>query len=493
MTTARSKAPQRPPKQPGVTSIVEALDDPRILGAALKDPETFFAWRTAMKALFGLPMNEEEYALYRACTGRSDLPTKAFAVLWLIVGRRAGKSFFMALTAVYLAIFRDWRRFLSPGERAVILVVAADREQAKVIRRYVSGILANPIFSKKFVGETAKSIDLTGNVVIEVATCSYRTVRGRSICVALLDEVAFWRSESTANPDKEVWRAIRAGMASFGSEGVAIIASSPYARKGLLYEGYKKYFAKADPHNLVWQAATRVMNPTIPEEFIREEFEADPTSAEAEYNANFRTDVESFISLETLMACVDHGLQERLPTFGVDHVGFVDAAGGSGSDSMTMSIAHAEGDLVILDVVREVKPPFSPELTAQEFAALFKTYGITNIEADRWGSEFVVEAFARYGVYCEQSAKPKSEIYRESLPIITSGRARLLDHQKLINQISGLERRTARGGRDSIDHAPAGHDDVANAACGAFVKATRSNQKGPELLFDSVGTNRSRF
>ena len=42
----------------------------------------------------------------------------------------------------------------------------------------------------------------------------------------------------------------------------------------------------------------------------------------------------------------------------------------------------------------------------------------------------------------------------------------LLDSDRLLNQLVGLERRTARGGRDSIDHAPGGHDDLANAVAG---------------------------
>jgi hypothetical protein len=47
----------------------------------------------------------------------------------------------------------------------------------------------------------------------------------------------------------------------------------------------------------------------------------------------------------------------------------------------------------------------------------------------------------------------------------------LLDSPKLLAQLVGLERRVGRGGRDSIDHAPGGHDDVANAVAGALVMA----------------------
>ena len=46
------------------------------------------------------------------------------------------------------------------------------------------------------------------------------------------------------------------------------------------------------------------------------------------------------------------------------------------------------------------------------------------------------------------------------MPALNSGRVALLDVPRLVSQIVGLERRTSRGGRDSIDHAQGGHDDL---------------------------------
>jgi hypothetical protein len=63
-------------------------------------------------------------------------------------------------------------------------------------------------------------------------------------------------------------------------------------------------------------------------------------------------------------------------------------------------------------------------------------------------------------------AKPKSDLYVDLVPLINSRRIDLLDNTKLINQLCALERRTARSGRDSIDHPLGAHDDVANAVAG---------------------------
>ena len=107
-------------------------------------------------------------------------------------------------------------------------MVAADREQSKILIRYIGGILSTPVLQTLIVGQTADTIELKGNVVIEVAARSYRNVRSRSVACAILDELAFWYSDDTStNPDSAVLEAVRPSMATFGKEAMVIGASSP--------------------------------------------------------------------------------------------------------------------------------------------------------------------------------------------------------------------------------------------------------------------------
>ena len=174
-------------------------------------------------------------------------------------------------------------------------LVAADREQAKILHRYCQGILSPPILQSLVLNVTASEIELKGGVTIEVVTRSYRTVRGRSVCVAVLDELAFWRDDDFGKPGREVLNAIRASMATFGSDAMVIAGSSPYARRGVLWDAFSRWHGKDDARNLVWRAATRTMNPTVPQDFIDAEFERDPASAAAEYGAEFRSDIAEFV------------------------------------------------------------------------------------------------------------------------------------------------------------------------------------------------------
>jgi hypothetical protein len=408
-------------------------------------------------------MSEEQAEVWRACTGRSVAPLQPFGEAWIVAGRRSGKSFVMALIAVYLGCFRDYRPFLAVGEKATLMVVAADRRQARQVMRFVRGLLSAPVLAKRVVNDTADSIELAGDAVIEVITAS-NAVRGYTVAGCCCDELAFWPTEDSATPDQAIIEAIRPAMLTI-PDSLLICASSPYARRGALWDSYRKYFGKDDAPVLVWRAPTLVMNPSVPSRVIEEAFEADPASAAAEYGAEFRTDVETFVSREAVEACVSTGCFERPPVVDEYYSGFVDPSGGS-ADAMTICVGHRQGDMVVIDALRERRPPFSPDDVAAEFAALLKAYRVTTVHGDRYAGEWPRERRRAHDIGYEPAEKPKSDLYRDLLPLINARKIDLLDDKRLLSQLIGLERRTARSGKDSIDHGPSGHDDVANAVAG---------------------------
>lgn len=450
-----------------ISSILDTAVDPNLFAPWFRDRATFAAWFAFLAALFALPMTPEQLAIYRRCTGRSEPPTAPASEAWLVCGRRAGKSFVLALVAVFLATFRDWRPHLSPGERGTILVIATDRRQARVILRYVSALLTKvPMLARMIERDTTSGFDLTNAVTIEVSAASFRSVRGYTLLAALLDEIAFFRTDDAANPDYEILAAVRPGMATIPG-AMLLCASSPYARRGALWDAHRRHHGKDGDPVLVWQAATRDMNPTVPQSVIDEAMERDPASAAAEYGAQFRSDIESFVTREAVEACAPPGIRERAPLVGVTYRAFVDPSGGS-ADAFTLAIAHKEDGLCILDAIRERRPPFAPTEVVADLSALLRSYGISTVAGDRYAGEWPREAFRAHGIAYEPAAKPKSDLYRDLLPALNSRRIDLLDDAKLIAQLVGLERRTARGGRDSIDHVPGAHDDVANAVAGVL-------------------------
>jgi hypothetical protein len=449
--------------------IITAVQARDVFGPWFRNSTTWSAWFCFLKVLFGLALDDTELAIFQKHTGRDRPAPGGYHDVTLIIGRRGGKSIVLALIAAFLAVFVDWRPYLNRGQSGTIIIVAADKKQATVTLGYLREMLGIPLIAGSITRETAELVELSTGIVIEVVTANYKTIRGRTVVCALCDELAFWPADGASSPDKEIIAALRPAMATV--PGAQLLkASSPYARRGVLWNDYAKHFGKDDSTTLVWQAATRDMNPSVPEGFIQAAYEDDPASAAAEYGAAFRTDVESFVSREVVESCVIRGRYELPPMDSITYYGFCDPSGGS-SDSMTLAISHREGEHVVIDAIREFRPPFSPEQTVSEFAALLKIYRINSVVSDRYAGEWVRERFRAHNVECIQAAKPKSDLYKDMLPVLNSGRVELLDHTKAISQICSLERRTARGGRDSIDHPPGAHDDLCNAIAGAIFRA----------------------
>ena len=187
-----------------------------------------------------------------------------------------------------------------PGERGTVLVLAADRRQAQSIMRYATALCTEvPLLAGRVARATTEELEFKGRVSIEVATASYRTVRGRTLIAGFWTS---WRSfvpRDSANPDFEIldaigrrWRRCRVLC--------CCVPAVPYSRRGALWEAYRKWFGVAGAPCLLWQAPTRVMNPTITQAFIDAQYERDPASAMAEYGAQFRNDIDSYVTRDAI-------------------------------------------------------------------------------------------------------------------------------------------------------------------------------------------------
>lgn len=436
----------------------------------------WLAWRSFVKTLFAEEQTAEELAVFRQCTGLDDPPQATQREAWLPVGRRGGKSRTEAFIAVYLGCCFDWTPYLAPGELGKIVVLADTREHAASIMNYVKGALTeHPRLERIVKRQLVETVELEGQVEIEVVTASMRATRSRTVIAALLDEIAFWQPDETcANPDIEVIRSLRPSLLTIPGS-MQIAASSRYARKGVLWNAYRDWYGKSEGP-LVWSASTVTMHPNVDREFLEQERERDPIAYEAEYGEEFRSDVAAFVPLEVVRATVAEGVRERPRNLAFLYKAFCDPSGGTGADSMTLAIAHQEGDRGVLDVIREVRPPFNTEDVVAEFSQTLKDYGVAQVRGDHYAGDWCRRRFVNHGIQYITSEAAKSRIYLEWLPILNAGRCDLLDDARLIYQASTLERRTSRVGKDTIDHPPGGHDDVVNCAAGAIVMVAGNAQ-----------------
>ncbi len=284
-------------------TIIEALRDKDLFGklARFRDLSTWAAWITFLKALFALPMTDDEAALFSTHTGRAIPPRKEADEVAAIVGRRGGKSFIVAVVVVFLAFFSAWRQHVAPGERVYVVVIAQNVRAARVVLGYIRGFLRSiPAFAREILKERADEIDLRNGVTVGVWPCTYRAVRGLAIGVAICDEIDFWWQESV-NAAEEVIAAIRPAMASLpGSKLIAI--SSPYTPLGWLAKFHKASWGQ-DGTKLCWQAPSITMNPTLDAEKIQAAIAEDPERARAEWEAVWRAGISAFLDPSLVDAC----------------------------------------------------------------------------------------------------------------------------------------------------------------------------------------------
>lgn len=464
-------------------TITELVSDPQLLALSLSA-----AQQTLLKAIYGLPLDAEELALWAQCTGRPSPPTAPFQEVTVLAGARAGKdSRVGAPIAIFEAAFGGHERHLAPGERATVVLVAQDHRATKVALGYIrDGLERSPLLRAMVAEIRAQEIELATGVVVSCFPCTTSSLRGWSIPVAVLDEVGFWRLEGSSDSDVEVQASVRRGMVNFARTKLVKI-STPYMKSGVLYEDFTRSFGQDDADVLVWKASSVLMNPSLQAERLERERRLDPVRYAREYEAEFAEDIDCFLPGAWIDGAVVPGRRELPPREGVRYLAACDCAGG-GPDSSALSLVHLEGQdarrRVVQDVMRAwgraraVGVTVDLEGCVQEMARICRNYGCQSIFGDRYAAGWVREAFRRAGLrYREpelgETYLDKSLAYTEAEPLFATGQVELLDHPQLVRELKLLERRPQAGGRVRVDHPSGGHDDLANALALAVALASR--------------------
>jgi hypothetical protein len=486
---------------PAIT-LSRALSDPSLFGGTF-GASSFWTWRVLAKIIDGIALTEpREIELFEQCTGRSysRLARRGVRRIFILVGRRGGKDRFLSPIAVWrAALCINWRKWQSAGEGAVVILLGADKKQAAILRRYCQGLLEAPLLAREVVRQTADIIEFKNGSSLEIAANDVRLVRGRSAIAVLGSECAHWKTdEHAASSDEEVVAAAEPSMAMCPDAGLLVMGSSVYRKRGFMHRMYKELHGNDTAEDIVWFAPSQVMNPRLRSGDIDRALARDAAKARAEFQNIWREDLSDFIPLDAIENCTDFDVHERPPLPGIRYFAFADTAGGTGSDSFALAIAHYDRsrDLIIIDAVREYKPRFVPRLVIAELAKLLQAYGVASVMSDRFAGGFSSDEWTRNSVRFLACARNTSENYLFALPLLLAGRVRLVDGTTLRSQLSSLERHVMAN-TEVVRHPAVAsvHDDLATATCGAIVMVQRAAQRprvplSPPTLF-STATERS--
>ena len=456
-------------------NILDAVRDPNIFGRNFRG-DTWAPWFCFLAALFALPLSAPQLELFRQCTGRTVPPTRPFREAWLICGRRSGKSFTLALIAIFVACFTNWKRHLQVGEIGTVMIISADKRSARTIWRYCLGLLnASAMLKKLIVGTTKDSITLSNNIVIEIFAASPSAPRSYTICCALLDEIAQMPTSDSVRSDFQIINAIRPGLATLPNS-MMLCASSPFAARGALFDAFQRHYGRDDSDVLFWRAPTKLMNPTVPQSIIDAALAEDPSAGAAEWLAEFRQDVSGYLDEATLAAAVDHDRRspELPPVPGQRYRCFIDSSGGRGCH-YTCAIGYRKDGRFVISALRGYAPPLDPAVVTRELSDLVKRFGCNGeVFGDNFAAEFLKAAWERNGLrYRLCKLTSASLIYLECIPLFTQGIVALPDHPRLLRELRGLERTVSPSGRDMVKRPRHGSDDYAAAVCGCLYECTK--------------------
>jgi hypothetical protein len=444
--------------------IVEACAHPKLLNIPLSVGQ-----RMVLKSSNGDAMTDEETGMYLKASGRFQYaPGVYHRDVDVIAGRRFGKTHHVVVPqACYYAAFVTYEN-LRPGERPTIVIMSVSMEQAAIAWRGIAATFRNsPTLRVLVKTQRRMKLELWNGVDIIVVRCALREVRGFPIPFFAGEEAAFWRSEEdpTQNPAEEILAAVRPALLQF-PRARQLLVSSTWSKSGPIWTDYSKRLQRDEP--LVLKMSSPEGNPTLRPELLAAERERDPERYEREINAEFVDSAQSLLPGEALDRCVVRGRWEVPPKTGMQYTAGLDVA--FRSDDFGFALSHAEGERVILDLVRSWTPkpgkPVQFASTMEEIVAICKHYGCTRAFSDQVANEVVKQYLAAAGIKLEQVStlgRRASGIYATLRAKTLAGQIEFLDVPELLSQLRRLEIIRSSGGGERCE-ASSGHDDIAIAA-----------------------------
>jgi hypothetical protein len=418
------------------------------------------------------------------------IPDEARDVAVALAGARAGKSYvFCALRLLHLALIADLST-MAPGELAAALIVAPDLRLARQTLRYALGAAkSEPSIAALIASESADGFVLrreggrTVSLECLPATRGGSAVRGRSLVGAVLDECAFFRDDSYTVNDVEVFRAIAPRIMPSGQ---LIVASTPWAEAGLLFELWRDNFGKPTTALVAHAPTTLLRNDPRTIAMVERERERDAENARREFDAAFMSAGSGlFFNSAAIDRCVDDDLiipataRRTSNTFGAADFGFV-------SDASVVAIAERREAEVFLLALEEQRPqqgaPLRPSAVVADFATVVRHYKLREIMSDGHYAEAIREHLKEHGLRLRSAPEGQSgkvETYVEVRRLVNEHALRIPRHQRLIAQLKGITVRPTSGGGLQISsprQAGGGHGDCASAAILAIYQASRSTR-----------------
>lgn len=424
----------------------------------------------------------EEREIARKIFGDIEtIPLKARAVFDAVCGGRAGKSYILIAARLVWGMYKRKLTSLAPGQRAVALVIApSDKLRQEVVTYAVGMIREHPTLRNTLIIPKGKTKDdIVSSFAVRrpdghlvdfeagVATRGGYGGRGRSLTDFAMDESAFFRDASFQINDGDIFKAASPRVLPGGQ---SIVASTPWAEVGLLYELFHANWGKPSSAMVAHAPTLLLQNSEFTRDIVARERERDADNALREFDAKFVTGgTTRFFEEATLVSSIDPKLADST----LPQPGDIIAAGGDlgfRADSSALAIVHRRAGTFVLGELLELRPlkgvPLKPSETIEKFAERMLAHGATYLVADGHYREAVTEYLVDAGLaYSPAPGKP-ADAYMRARALLRQGVVRIPNNPRLLQQLKEIQGRPLPGGGMSIVSPrwkTGGHGDLVSA------------------------------
>jgi hypothetical protein len=480
------------------TRLIKLQDDTRALSDAQRVLVT-----VAFDQVDPIELPDDDRDIARQLFGDVDrFSDITRSVLVAVCGARGGKSYVLsALYSLYRALYADLST-MAPGEVAVALVVAPDLGLAHQTLNYAKGAAqADPELRGLITADNADSLVLRRpdgqpvSILCRAAGRGGGGLRGKSLVSAVLDECAFFRDQSYVVNDRDVFNAVAPRVLP---GGVVVVASTPWAEAGLLFDEFTLNYGHPVTAMAV-TAPTLLMLPTQRNiDAVRREEARDPENALREFGAQFMAvgscnffDRDSCVVANDIEPITNAGQLVRVGVGG--DLALV-------RDAAAVVVVHEQDGIFTVVEIVEKRPtrgaPLKLSEVVKDFSGVAARHGADSIEVDHHELEAAREHLPD-GVRlvpCAGGAQGKIDTYSRVRDLLHNGKIRIpAEYQRLANQLRDVVKKPISGGGIRIfsPHKGNVHGDIVSA----FVLAVDRIDNAPveEVNYDINSMVRQHF
>lgn len=419
----------------------------------------------------------EEREAARQLFGDIDvIPPDVRAVIVMVFGRAAGKSYVTGLWLLWRSLTADLSS-LAPGQRAYALVVAPRLSLAREVIRYARGAV-DALPGVRLSDDAADGFVILReggrSVAIEAMAASARgtATRGRTFVAAALDEAAFFFEVDSGAvvTDVGTFSAITPRILPGGA---ILVPSSAWTEQGLLYD----LFSANHGHPITALAAhgpTLLLRPDDETRaMVERETRRDPENAAREFGALFLGGACGlFFDPSAIVNATDDRLTLPLPRrTGGRYTCAIDPA--FKADSAACVVVETIADIRRVVALEELRPgrgaPLRPSVVCEQFARIALSYGCASVWSDSFYVESIREHFASAKLQLltgPEGQAGKIDMYGRVRALLGEGKLSIPDHAPLVNQLRAVVARPSPTGA-LVPYSPrrrgSGHGDLASA------------------------------